>query len=756
MKSLVQNYSKGQPTVTEVPPPALQPGGILVGNAVSLISAGTERSMVDMARKSLLGKARERPDLVRKVLEKVRRDGVLAAVKTVRSRLDAPVPLGYSCAGTVLALGEGVDNFRIGDRVACAGAGYANHAEMIFVPKHLAVAVPDHVQLEAAAYTTVGAIALQGLRLAKLELGEVVAVIGFGLVGLLTAQLGRAAGCRVIGLDLDADRCRLAESLGVEVAVTKPSDLLAACRERTEGHGADKILVTASTKSSQPIELASELARTNGIVVAVGAVGMDVPRRPFYDKELTLRVSRSYGPGRYDPDYEEKGRDYPIGHVRWTENRNMQAFVQQLATGRVDTAPLTSHRFAIDAADQAYQLLTGAPSEPYLGIVLTYPQDSNLDSPQDSHPDGNLPGDKTTFDSSDTSTSPPPARLAPASQQSAESATPAKRHHLTLGVLGAGQFATGVLLPELRRLDSVEFAKVCTATGVKAQSAAAKFGFQSATTEASEVTSDRAIDAVLIATRHHLHAQQVIAALAADKDIFVEKPLCLTEDELQEIEDAHAAFSKRLGRPPCLMVGYNRRFAPMSERLATFFGDIDEPLVVHYRVNAGHIPTDHWVQDPEQGGGRILGEVCHFVDYLAFLTASTPRRVSAFSTPNVGRYRDDNLVATIELDNGSIGTVTYVANGDTSLAKERIEVSGGGAFAVLDNFRRLDLVRGGQSRVMRSRLQQDKGHRAQLEAFVQAARTGQTAPIPWQQTVDTSRATFAIVQSLRTGSPIVL
>ncbi|MEM7586018.1 MAG: bi-domain-containing oxidoreductase [Acidobacteriota bacterium] len=745
MKSLSQSYSKGQPAISDVPPPALQPGGILVRNAASVISAGTERMMVDLAKKSLVGKARDRPDLVRKVFEKVRRDGLMAAVKTVRSRLDAPVPLGYSTAGIVTAVAEGVDTFRVGDRVACGGAGYANHAEVIFVPKHLAVQVPDAVEIDAAAFTTVGAIALQGLRLAQPELGETVVVVGLGLVGLLAAQLCRAAGCRVIGLDLDAERCRLAEQLGVELAVTESTQLVAACRERTAGHGADKILIAASTKSSQPIELASEVARSNGIVVAVGAVGMDVPRRPFYDKELTLRVSRSYGPGRYDPQYEEQGHDYPLGHVRWTENRNMQAFVQQLAAGGVDVEPLISHRFTIDDAESAYELLTGDSSEPYLGIVLTYPQDAA---------DDGASGDR------DAEPAPraerPDAPIAGVVVQPDAPALPAAApHDLNFGILGAGQFATGVLLPELAKIEGVGLARVCTATGIKAQSAAAKFGIKATTTEEADVLDDPEIDTVLIATRHHVHARQVLAALDAGKNVFVEKPLCLNQKELGDIEAAYAARENE-GRPPCLMVGYNRRFAPMSQRLAEFCGGIKEPLVVHYRVNAGYIPTDHWTQDPEQGGGRIIGEVCHFVDYLLFLTGTLPRRVSAFALPNAGRYRDDNLVVTFEHENGSLGTVTYVANGDTALGKERIEVSGGGAFAVLDNFRRLDLMRDGRRQTLRSRLQQDKGHKAQLEAFVAAARTDQPAPISWRDTVASTRATLAILRSLRTGQPVEL
>jgi len=721
MKAIVQSYGSGELAVTEVPAPALRPGGVLVRNRASLVSAGTERLMVELARKSLLGKARDRPDLVRRVLGKVRRDGLMATVETVRSRLDAPVPLGYSSAGTVIAVGEGVSGLRAGDRVACAGAGYASHAEVIFVPQNLAVAVPPEVPAEAAAFTTVGAIALEGLRLARLELGETVAVIGLGLVGLLAAQLARAAGCRVVGMDTDPERCRLAGELGVEAAASEGEELVRRCRELTAGHGADKVIVAASTKSSQPLELAAEAARERGVVSVVGAVGMELPRQGFYDKELTLAVSRSYGPGRYDPEYEEKGRDYPYAHVRWTENRNMQAFVDQLAAGRVDVAPLISHRFPIDDAERAYALLTGDGTEPYLGIVLTYPGDE----------------DESTAAASQTM------------ELKASKAPPAGGSKVGFGVLGAGQFAVGTLLPALARLPSAELAAVCTATGVKAEQVGRKFGFRLATTSESAVLERPEVGAVMIATRHHLHARQVIAALEAGKDVFVEKPLCLSEEELAEIEAARAEAEAKRGRPPLLMVGYNRRFAPLSRKLRDFAAGLGEPLVMGYRVNAGYIPPDHWTQDPEQGGGRILGEVCHFVDYLAFVAGAPPVRATAHTTPDAGRYRGDNLVATIELADGSVGTVTYVANGDPALPKERFELFGGGAAAVLDNFRTLELIRGGRRRVERSRLRQDKGHADQLRVFVDAAQSGGPPPIPWPEIAAVSRANFALAGSLQ-------
>jgi predicted dehydrogenase/threonine dehydrogenase-like Zn-dependent dehydrogenase len=723
MKAVIQSYRGGTPTVTNVPSPALQPGGILVRNAVSLVSAGTERLMVDLAQKSLLGKAWARPDLAKKVFEKVRRDGLVAALDTVRTRLDVPIPLGYSSAGTVLAVGAGVRDFKPGDRVACAGAGYANHAEVIFVPQHLAAPLGAEVDFESAAFTTVGAIALQGLRLAKLELGETVAVIGLGLVGLLAAQLARAAGCRVVGMDTDSERCHLARALGLEAAVTEADDLNTACLERSAGHGADKVIVAAATPSSQPVALAGRIARSQGTVVVVGAVGLEIPRQPYFTKELIFRISCSYGPGRYDLEYEEKGRDYPIGHVRWTENRNLRAFVQQLQTGRVEAHPLMTHRFPITEAEKAYRLLTDKDVEPSLGILLTYPQEAPTESTSN-----------TLFLSQPHETEPSP---------------PADR--VRLGVLGAGQFASGVLLPVIANLPRIELVGVCNATGIKAQHVGRRFGFRFATTDPEEILQHSEIDTVLIATRHHLHAPQVLAALTAGKHIFVEKPLCLTTKELNQIITTYGECGKE-SKAPVLMMGFNRRFAPMTRKLVEFLQPLNEPMVMHYRVNAGFIPPEHWTQDPEQGGGRIQGEVCHFVDFLSFLAGDLPTTIEARSLPNAGRYRDDNLVVTLTFPDGSLGTVTYVANGDSTVPKERCEIFCGGAVAVLDNFRRLELTRGGRKRVETARLTQDKGHHAQLKIFFDAIRKHQPAPIPFEQIIGVTRTTLAISQKLRQDS----
>ena len=716
----------------EVPPPALAPGGVLVRNAVSLVSAGTERLMVEFARKGLLGKARARPDLVRQVLSKARRDGVISTLETIRTRLDIPVPLGYSSAGTVIAVGEGVDRFQPGDRVACAGAGYASHAEIAFIPANLAAKLPEGVDFESAAFTTLGAIALQGLRLAELELGETVAVIGLGLLGILTVQLARASGCQVIGMDPNPERCRLAKQFGIDEALPDAAGFAGSCRRLTDNYGADKVIVTASTKTSEPLALAGEVARDRATVVAVGATGMEIPRETYFKKELTFRISRSYGPGRYDPEYEKKGRDYPIGYVRWTENRNMQAFLQQVGAGQVDLAPLITHRFPIEEALKAYALITGKTDEPYLGILLTYPpapaQEEELIAGRPASPVSRRP---------DRPYAAPDALLG-------------------IGFLGAGQFAVSTLIPALKKSPLVRLVGVCTQTGVSAQTIKNKFGFHYATTVKQEVITDPDIDVVVIATRHNLHCRQVIASLEAGKHVFVEKPLCLNREELEKISKTYTEVcGGGNSHKPVLQVGYNRRFSPMAHELKAFFQGVREPLLIHYRVNAGYIPPDHWVHDPQEGGGRIIGEVCHFVDFLIFLAGSVPKQVGAVALPNQGRYRDDNVAVTLTFANGSVGVITYAANGDKAFPKERVEVFGGGATAVLDNFRRLEMVKDGRRNVSMSRLRQDKGFSSEWAAFLQAVRDPNApAPLTFQEIRATSLITFGIMDFLHQNASI--
>lgn len=715
MKQLFQSVRTGESTVLEVPVPSLPPGHVLVRNAASLVSAGTERMVVEFAEKNMYQKAKARPDLVRQVLEKARREGVLTTLDAVRSRLSQPLSLGYSSAGTVIEVGEGITDIKIGDRVACSGMNYASHAEIISVPRMLTTLIPSEtVGFEEAAFTTVGAIALHGIRLAEAKLGETVAVIGLGLIGQLTVQMLRAAGCSVLGMDLDAERCRFAEQYGCSATASGAAEFESLVRAQTRDRGADSVLITAASPTNAPVELAGTVARSRAIVVAVGAVGTEVPRKTYYEKELDFRISRSYGPGRYDPEYEEKGNDYPIAYVRWTESRNMEAFLRFLADGKLELKPLITHRFAIEQATEAYDLITGKRSERFLGVLICYPEKIEIRRRIDLIADANA---------------------APCGA-------------VRVGVLGAGLFAGQVLLPAMQKAGEIEFSGVCTATGGSAHNAASRFGFRYCTTDESEIFRDASVNTVLIATRHHLHASQVLRSLRAGKHVFCEKPLCLNRQELAEIVREKAATPDNL-----LMVGYNRRFAPMAVALKKFFGGVREPLAAHYRINAGFIPATHWVHDLEQGGGRIVGEVCHFVDFLIFVTESLPVSVFATALASSGNP-PDNVAATITFANGSVGSITYVAGGDKAFSKERVEVFGGGRVAALDDFRSLEFVRDGRRKTSKSTLRQDKGHVGEWQAFSKAVREGGPAPISFPEIVVGMAATFAIGESIRQSAPV--
>lgn len=734
MKQLLQNLRTGKTAIIEVPIPSVKPNTALVQTAASLVSAGTERMVVEFAEKSLLGKVRSRPDLARQLLEKARREGLITAIEAAFNRLDQPMSLGYSSAGTIVALGEGLQGFTLGQRVACAGGGYAVHAEYSVIPKNLMVSIPEAVSFEEAAFTTLGAIALHGFHLAEVQLGESVVVIGLGLLGLLTVMLAQSAGCHVMGVDLDEQRVALARQIGAEAILRNQAE--EASQAFTKGRGADAILICADTHSSDPVKLAGIIARDRARVIVVGAVGLNIPRKTYYAKELTLLNSRSYGPGRYDPAYEEKGQDYPIGYVRWTETRNMEAFLDLLASRRIDVTPLISHRFPIEQAEQAYNLITGKVKEPYLGILLTYNTEKSSWSES-----------TTVITTADITT-----RRDLVSQ----AVQPVER--VRLGVLGAGNFALLVILPVLRSIPDIELVGIASGSGASAQHAAHKFGFRYATSQESQILDDSAINTIAILTRHHLHASQVLAALSRGKHVFCEKPLALKEAELDEIEKALGFKSDQAHATtyPLLMVGFNRRFAPLALRLAGFLKERSEPMVVQYRVNAGYIPATHWIQDPEQGGGRIIGEVCHFIDFLTFLTGCVPISVHAAVLPDLGRYKEDNVLLTFTYPDGSIGSISYLATGDKAFPKERIEVFCGGRVAVLDDFRELNLVYQGKTQRIKSRLRQDKGHRREWEAFVRAITAGGNAPIPYEHLFGVTRATFAAVQAVRRKETIVI
>ncbi len=719
MKQVIQAVRSGELSVTDVPSPTLRLVGILVRTAVSLVSAGTERATVDFANKNLLQKARARPDLVRQTLDKAQREGVLTTVEAVRNRLEQPIPLGYSSAGRIAAVGAEAGGWQEGERVACAGQGYACHAEMAYVPRNLAVRLPENVSFEAGAFTTLGAIALQGIRQAEVSLGDRVAVIGLGLLGQLSVQMLKAAGCQVFGVDVNPARVQLARDLGADAGTTTESALDAG-RAFSAALGFDSVLITAATSSNEPISLAGELARDRGIVVAVGAVGLEIPRKAYYEKELDFRLSRSYGPGRYDPEYEEKGHDYPIGYVRWTEQRNMEAFVQLLSSGAVRIDRLITHRFPIDGAEQAYEVITGKTEEPFLGVMLTYDMDRAL-----------------------------PERVElPRIPEQTESYTP--RAVIRLGVIGAGAFANSTLLPALRDLDGLELGGIISGSGMTARTTADRFGFAYCASDSDQLLQDPDITWLAIMTRHNLHARQAIAAMQAGKDVFVEKPLALNRDDLEQVLQVQEATGRRL------MVGFNRRFAPMVQEMHRFLAGHNRPLMATYRINAGFIDPSHWTQDLAVGGGRIVGEGCHFIDLLQFLIGAPPTLVFARGLATERGPVEDEVTILISFADGSVGTVIYAAGGDRSFGKERIEVIGDGKVAVVDDFRLLDLRHGGKRVRRHERLRPDKGHRGEWQALIQAVRRGSPTPIDIREIADTHRTSFAVVESMCTGQSVRL
>jgi predicted dehydrogenase/threonine dehydrogenase-like Zn-dependent dehydrogenase len=705
MKQVLQSMRDGKTSVVEVPDPIARPSTALVRTAFSIVSAGTERMVVDFAEKNLVEKVRSRPDLARQVIDKAVREGVFTALDAAFNKLDQPMVLGYSSSGVIEAVGPELEGYAVGDRVACAGGGFAVHAELAIVPQNLLAKVPDAVQLEQAAFTTLGAIAMHGFRLAAPQIGEKVVVIGMGLLGLLAAGIARAAGCKVLGVDTSQSRVDLANQMGFQCVLRKEAE--AACSAFTSGIGTDVILICADTPSDDPIDLSARIARDRAVVVAVGAVGMKIPRKLYYEKELDFRISRSYGPGRYDPEYEENGRDYPTGYVRWTEGRNFQAFIDLLADEKFDLSPLITHRFPIENAEQAYELITGKRKEPFLGVVLTYPEKTG---------DGQYKRKMYTRSSTEQKHRGQPIKV---------------------GVLGAGNFASAIFLPAVKKAGGTELVGIASAGGVTAHSAASKYGFNFASTDENEILENPEINTVIVLTRHNHHARQVLAALRAGKHVYCEKPLALTENDLNEIYTE----AKKLDSP-LLMVGFNRRFAPMSQNLKSFLDSTDEPFAAVYRINAGYLPLSHWLHDPAKGGGRILGEGCHFIDYLTFLAGAAPERINVVTLPDSGKYRQDNVQINIRFPNGSIAQVLYLANGDKGLPKERLEVHCSGRSAVLDDFRELQLWSGGSKKQIRSVLKQDKGHQSSWQAFINSIKNGGMPPIPFDQMFGSSLASI--------------
>ena len=711
MKQIAQNYKSGELALLDVPVPAARPGGVLVRTQFSLISTGTEMMKINESKLSLLGKARARPDQVKKVLQSVSQQGVRATYQKVSDRLDSFTPLGYSLCGEVVEVGAGAEEFSVGQRVACAGNLYALHAEYNWVPRNLCVPVPDGARGEHAAFTTVGAIAMQGYRQSEARLGETALVIGLGLVGQLLVQILRAAGVNVVGLDPSVERCRLAERLGAaacsppEPATRGPAlETLAAL---TDGAGADHIFLTAGGGTNQPVELAAELARDRARVVDIGKCRLDLPWNEYYAKELEVRFSRSYGPGRYDPSYEEGGVDYPIGYVRWTERRNLACFLDLVAEGRLDLDPLVSAVLPFEGAVDAYERIQQG-EQTGVGMVFRY--------------------------SGNGATPRRPATVAPPTRSASR---PAAQPVVRLGVIGAGNYATSMLLPHLRDRDDVRLVEVATATGLSAANAQRKFGFERCSADHRGLLADESIGAVLIATRHHAHAAMVCEALRAGKAVFVEKPLAVDADQLEAI----LAAVEESGNDR-LMVGFNRRFAPLLVDLKRAVGVRSGPVQVRYDVNAGQLEAGSWYAHPEEGS-RLVGEGCHFVDTISWWLDQDP--VAVFTA---GTGEPDDAASTLLYPDGSVATVAYQTSGDPRAPKELFQVTGDKQVVRLHNFQRTELWRGGRRQVRRSRTGIDKGQKQELDAFVRAVAEARAMPIPLASLVATTRATFAARRSL--------
>ena len=730
MRQILQSLASGQTELVDVPCPAVGRGQVLVQSRVSLVSAGTERMLVEFGKASLLEKARQQPDRVWQVLDKVKTDGLIPTLAAVKSKLDQPISLGYCNVGQVLEVGPGVDAFQPGDRVASNGP----HAEVICVPTNLCAKIPDSVSDEAAAFTVLGSIGLQGIRLAQPTLGEAFVVSGLGLIGLATVQLLKAHGCRVLGLDFSQSRLELAKQFGAEVFDLASGDPVAAASQFSRGRGVDGVIITAATESDEPMHQAAQMCRRRGRIVLVGVVGLKLSRADFYEKELSFQVSCSYGPGRYDASYEQQGNDYPIGFVRWTEQRNFEAMLDMIADRRIDPSLLISHRFPFDNAVDAYGLISS--KQPSLGVLLDYPTPAAAEQSK-------LRQQTLPIALRQSAAAKPVSTQADRSRTSTENGS--------IAIIGAGNYATQVLIPAFKK-NHAEVACIASRNGLTAALAARKFAVNSATSDIDSLMADDHISTVVVATRHDSHANLTCAALAAGKHVFVEKPLALNVNELQRIVAAYeTATADRAGRRPILTVGFNRRFSPQVQQIKSLLAEVHEPKSFIMTVNAGQIPADHWVHDPSAGGGRVIGEGCHFIDLLRFLCGSRIVSVQAtmFGRDSAVEIRDDKMSITLSFADGSFGTVHYLANGHRSISKERLEVFCAGRVIQLDNFRRMQAV--GWKKFRRMNLwQQDKGHVAEVQAFLHAIASGGPAPISLGELIEVTQVSFAAMRSAET------
>jgi predicted dehydrogenase/NADPH:quinone reductase-like Zn-dependent oxidoreductase len=712
MRQLLQDIRGGETQLVDVPAPVNHPGCLLIQSVSSLVSLGTEKMMINFGKANWINKARQQPDKVRQVLEKARVEGLFTTFNAVNAKLDQAIPLGYSNVGRIISVGKGVDGFSDGDLVVSNGP----HAEIVSVEKNLVVRIPDSISSEEACFSVVGSIGLQGIRLLEPTIGECFVVTGLGLIGLLSVQILRANGCRVIGLDYDSKKCNLARQLGADVVdMSKGEDPIDCARKLTEGRGIDGVLITASTTSNDPVHQGALMCRKRGRIVLVGVTGLELSRADFYEKELSFQVSCSYGPGRYDTDYETKGQDYPLGFVRWTENRNIEAVLELIGSERIDVKPLISHRFAFGDALNAYEQISSGGA---LGIILKYRDDSEFVSPERMDRRVEL-GDRSLKVPS----------------------------NVVVGVIGAGGFTRQVLLPSLARTSS-RLKTIVSSKGVSGTQLGRKFGFECSSTDIDSVFSDQEINTVVITTRHNTHTSFVLKAMESGKGVFVEKPLCLNWDELEEIEKCYQDL-RESGEKPLVMVGFNRRFAPQVVKMKQLLASTTEPKAMTMIVNAGFIPSDHWIQDEAIGGGRIVGEGCHFIDLLRYLADSRIADVKYSYCADPGRSGlRDCVTILLEFENGSTGTIQYLSNGNKAVSKERLDVYCGGKVLILDNFLKL---RGyGWKGFSKMNLwRQDKGHAAELVALVHAVKAGKEAPIPFEDIIEVTKASFIAAGLLR-------
>ncbi len=731
MKSLEQNYRKGTLELVEIPHPQPEPGKVVVKTIASLASVGTEKAMIELARKSLIGKAKARPDLVKQVINKARTDGLLETWRQVLGRLETPIQLGYSSSGTVTAIGHGVSGFRVGDRVACTGSGYAGHSEMVSIPEKLCVPIPDGVDFMSASFVALGGIALESMRMANVELGSRVVVIGLGLLGQIIVQVLNAAGTHVFGVDLDDKKMELAESHGAEdvESASNKTSIVNKVTEWTDGHGADACIIVAATESNEPIELAATVCRERARIVATGMVGLDVPRKQFYDKELELVVSRAWGPGLYDSNYTDNGIDYPVPYARWTAERNTKEFLDQVGRGAVSTKDLITHKIPLDQAISAYQMIIDG-SEPYLGVVLKYPSSSYDD-------EGNTKSTTINIESNRKS------RLS-IDESVARSHTSDK---VTVGVIGSGLFANGTMLPAMKKVKEISTVGIASRTGLKVRHAAKKFGFSYCTTDTKDLIEDADIDLLAVLTRHDSHASLVSSALSSGKHVFVEKPLAVDQEQLKDVVQAYNNSRSEDQDAPRLMVGFNRRFSPSVKWLKAQIGSVSSRTTVNCLINAGPLPADSWIDDPIEGGGRIVGEICHFIDLIQHFTSALPVRVFAERMGN--SVMDDSVVATLHMSNGDIASITYIAGGDKRYPRERVEIFGANSVGVIENFKTAYFISDGRKRSFGGRMSTNRGHQEELQILARCILSQNPSPVSMEEYVATTLATFALERSIR-------